>query len=350
MSFSISTAAGVFALAGSGTAALVPVVKALSMRLGLCDMPGPRRLNDRPMPNGGGLALYFGFVLSSLLWLPQVDFAGRMLVGAGLILLLGLWDDRYEMSACSKLAGQLLVGLYLYIAGTRIEFVTNPFGGMLYLGWWSLPLTLAWFVAVVNMVNLIDGLDGLAAGTVGIAALALTLIAVRLGRIPAGLVALGLVGAAAGFLPFNFSPAQLFMGDGGAMFLGTVLAVTSVEGALKGPAALAVTVPLLLLGLPTVDMLLAVLRRWRGGVPVFQADRCHLHHRLLDRGWTPRQVVLFFYGVSTFFAALAVWLVGVDRLWGALIGGVAIAIALGLAWSVGLEPTGATRGRGTAVH
>ncbi|PZN06464.1 MAG: undecaprenyl-phosphate alpha-N-acetylglucosaminyl 1-phosphate transferase, partial [Bacillota bacterium] len=208
-----------------------------------------------------------------------------------------------------KFLGQLAAAVILVAFGTRIDFVTNPLGGMIYVGWWGIPLTILWIVALTNSLNFIDGLDGLAAGIAAIACIPLLVIAQQRDATAVVLLTACLLGASLGFLPFNFNPARVFMGDTGAMFLGYMLAAIAVEGALKGATAIALSIPLLTLGLPVFDTACAVIRRGRHGRPIYQADAGHVHHRLLQLGLSHRQAVLVLYGVSGLLGAgaLVLW-------------------------------------------
>lgn len=290
------------------TLILTPMIRHLAVRTDFVDYPGERRVHKTPLAMGGGVAIYASFWLA--LW-----FAGEwtsQLLGlwfaSTLVLLTGLIDDRRTLSPGAKLFGQILASLVLIASGTRIEFVTNPFGGMLYLSYWSIPVTLLWLVTLTNLVNFIDGLDGLAAGVVTIACAPLAAVALMMDQPLAALLAVVLAGSVVGFLPYNFNPARIIMGDTGALFLGFMLGAISVEGALKGPTVIAIAVSTLALGLPILDTLFSILRRWRAGRPIYLADNGHVHHRLLAMGYSHRQAVMMLYAVSAGLAAVAMWL------------------------------------------
>ncbi|MBO2521893.1 MAG: undecaprenyl/decaprenyl-phosphate alpha-N-acetylglucosaminyl 1-phosphate transferase [Clostridia bacterium] len=294
---------------------LTPLVRRAAVRWGFVELPSERRIHQRPLPLGGGVALFAAFwvtVLAALGFEPEL--AGLALA-SGLVLLVGLVDDAVDLKWYVKLAGQAAAAAAAVSCGVRIEFVTHPLTGeTVHIGGWGIPLTLIWLVALANMVNLIDGLDGLAAGVSAIASVPLFLIAASLGRWEAALMTVALGGAAAGFLPHNFNPARIIMGDSGAMFLGFTLGAISVEGALKGAAALTFVVPVLALGLPIFDTLFSIARRIAGGRPVYAADRDHLHHRLLALGLSQRQAVLILYGLSAVMAVGAVLAIGAGRI------------------------------------
>ncbi|HHT74272.1 MAG TPA: undecaprenyl/decaprenyl-phosphate alpha-N-acetylglucosaminyl 1-phosphate transferase [Firmicutes bacterium] len=287
------------------TFALTPLVKRLAPRLGLVDEPNPRRINKVPMPTGGGLAVFAGFVVAALL--ADIPHILPTILAAAVVTFVGVVDDRVGLGAGQKFAGQLCAVLIYVIWGGRIEFVSNPFGEMLYLGYFSIPVTLLWVLALINLMNFIDGLDGLAVGITLIAAFTLLSLAWDLGRVEAGVLSAILVGVSAGFLPYNFNPAKLYLGDAGAMLLGFLLAVVSTEGALKGAATIGLSVPILIFALPIVDTVCAIVRRLQQGIPFYQADQSHFHHRMLKLGLTQRQVVLLAYFLSSISACAALF-------------------------------------------
>jgi UDP-GlcNAc:undecaprenyl-phosphate GlcNAc-1-phosphate transferase len=208
----------------------------------------------------------------------------------------GLLDDVVDLTAGQKALGQVVAALIAFASGVRIDFVGNPFGGgLLLLGVLSLPVTLFWMVGFANVVNLIDGLDGLAAGITAIAAVSLLVLARESNQELASVLAAALVGICIGFLRYNFNPASIFMGDSGALFLGFSLACIALLGVMKSVAAITLVVPLLIIGVPVFDTFSAIVRRRRHGRPVHEADRGHIHHRLLGRGFTQRQTVLIIY-------------------------------------------------------
>ncbi|HCJ09790.1 MAG TPA: undecaprenyl-phosphate alpha-N-acetylglucosaminyl 1-phosphate transferase [Clostridiales bacterium] len=289
---------------------LTPLVRRLAVRVGAVTRPAARSVHTTPTPHLGGLAIYASFAVTLLLIgeLPRSETV-RILACGLLALGLGTLDDFRDLSPRTKLLGQVLVASLLVGLGVRIHFITNPFGDLIYLGSWSYPLSVLWVVAVMNVVNLADGLDGLAAGICAIAAIAALFASARVGLLPeVTILAAALAGSTVGFLPHNFNPAKIFMGDAGAMFLGFTLAAISIHGALKQTTAVALLVPIVALGLPITDTALAIYRRLRAGRSVGQADRGHLHHRLLDLGLTQRQAVLVMWGVTAWLGLSAVLL------------------------------------------
>ena len=324
---------------------LTVFVRQLAIRLGFVECPNERRIHLRPMPSGGGLAIYAAFWLTVLCslnrFVPRVP-AGLLSLfwGSTIIVLIGLIDDRFELRPLVKFIGQLAAAVLVVWFGHRIEFVTDPVrGGMLYLGSWGFPLTVFWIVAITNMVNFIDGLDGLAAGVSAIACVPLAVVAMQLDRPSIALLTFILLGSICGFLPHNFNPARIFMGDTGAMFLGFMLSVIAVDGALKGAATIALTVPILALGVPVFDVLFAVIRRVAAGRPFYDADQGHLHHRLLAMGLTQRQAVLALYTVSGLLGLGAMWSLGLKDWQGIVVFVVILVCAMIVGQRVGVLPS-----------
>lgn len=283
-----------------------PVVRRQAVRTGLVDRPGQRRMHSHPVPKGGGVAIYAAFWIALFLGGSTTNHLWPLFWASTLIVAVGLIDDRFELRWYQKLAGQVLAAIVFVLWGGQVEFVTHPFAGTsVFIGWWGIPVTIVWLVALANMVNLIDGLDGLAAGVAIIACVPLLIVALTMGRIEAAFMTAALGAATLGFFPYNFNPARIIMGDSGAMFLGFALGAISVEGALKGPTALAFVVPALALGLPIFDTVFAIVRRWAARKPFYQADADHLHHRLLAMGLSHKQAVLTLYGVSAIMGIAA---------------------------------------------
>lgn len=291
--------------AGAITYGLTPLVRHLALRLGVLKPPGDRGVHRRPVPHIGGLAIVAG-VLAMAWGLDGDTPVGRgIIIGGLLITFLGLLDDLLNLPAWGKFFGQVLVAALVAHAGVRIQAVTDPFGGMIATGLWSVPLTVFWLVAVMNTINLIDGLDGLAAGLSGIASLTLLTVALRQSEPAVAILAAAVAGSAAAFLRFNFNPAKIFMGDTGSLFLGYMLGVLAVVGTLKDATTIALAIPILALGIPIFDTGFAIVRRVANHRPIGEADRGHLHHRLLDLGLNQRQAVLLLYFVSLLLGGLA---------------------------------------------
>lgn len=318
--------------------AVTPGVILFARRTGAMDAPNARKVHKKPIPRIGGLAIYLAFTASLLcLWFwgdfgaeARTELKGLLLCGT-LIVLLGLWDDYRNLPAKGKLLGQIACATLLVLGfDVRIDFITDPFGDYLYLEALAVPATIFWIVGITNTVNLIDGLDGLAAGVATIASTTIFLVAMREDSMFVAVLTIALAGAALGFLFYNFNPARIFMGDTGSMFLGFILSGVSVIGAVKSTATIALIVPILALGLPILDTTFAIVRRYRGGVPIFKPDRGHLHHRLLDLGFTQRQAVLLMYVISALLGLSAVAMTEASGLSAMLIlAGVIVAILLG---------------------
>ncbi len=299
---------------------LVFPLKRFARRHNLVDEPTDRRIHLRAVPTVGGAAIWASFFVAVALGasLP----GGRALLseklrglfyGGTMVLLLGLYDDTRIAPAWVKMLVQISAALVLVKFGYQIQVIANPLGGSVSLGLFGIPLTVVWVIGVVNAVNLIDGLDGLAAGICAIAGMSLFVSGFLFGFGLSSLLATGVVGSALGFLRHNFYPAKIFMGDTGSMFLGFCLAAISLAGAGKSVALVALLVPVVALGLPILDTLLAVMRRTKRRINIFQSDKEHIHHKLLELGLSHRGVVLLLYGVSVLFGVLAVGLATADR-------------------------------------
>jgi UDP-GlcNAc:undecaprenyl-phosphate GlcNAc-1-phosphate transferase len=296
--------------------ASTPVAKKLSIRLGAIDMPGERRrVHSNPTPRMGGLAIYFAFIVSVLVFVPLDKKIIGLILGSSIIVALGIVDDIKQLSAKTKMAGQIVAAIVLVLFGFRIEWLTTPTGGMMYLSWFSIPATIFWIVGITNTFNLIDGLDGLAAGVAAISSITMSIVAVLNGKNLVATILLLVVGSALGFLPYNFHPAKIFMGDTGSLFLGFVLSAISVHGTIKGATAIAIVIPVLAMGLPIFDTAVAIVRRAKNGAPIMQPDRGHLHHRLLDMGFSQRQVVVILYIISGLLGGVAIAVTEATPLW-----------------------------------
>ena len=286
-----------------------PVVRILAKNIGAIDVPKDnRRMHKTPIPRLGGLAIFFGFVTSVLLF-GRVEYQMRaILLGAVLLVLLGVIDDVKPLSPWVKLIGQICAALIPVLNGVRVYNIANPFVDYAYIdfGIWGIPLTILWVVAIINAVNFIDGLDGLAVGISSIASFSLLIIAALVSENYIAIVMAALAGACVGFMPFNLNPAKIFMGDTGSMFLGYILAVMSVQGMFKFYAVVTFAVPFLVLGLPIIDTCFAVIRRLMKGQHPFKADRGHVHHRLIDMGFDQKQTVAILYAISAILGLSAV--------------------------------------------
>lgn len=286
-----------------------PVAIWLAPKIGAVDIPkDARRMHTRPMPRFGGMAIFIGTMAALILFLGNDSRAFGILVGGGCIYALGLIDDLRGMPAKVKLLGQIGCASIVFTFGIRIQFITNHFGeGHSYLvGITSFIITIIWIVGITNTVNLIDGLDGLAAGVAVIASLSIGYTAYIHGMVEVAVAMLAIAGGAAGFLPFNFHPAKIFMGDSGSLFLGFMLATFSIMGPVKGATIFATLVPVMVLGIPIFDTAFAILRRIVNKRPIMEADKGHLHHRMMAVGLGQRRTVLMIYGISAVMGIAAV--------------------------------------------
>jgi len=302
-----------------GIALLVtPLVRKWAFKWGALDRPDRRKVHERLMPRLGGLAVYLSFVAAVLLTQEVTPQTMGLIVGGSLIVLLGLIDDTRGVSPRVKLAGQIVAAFAVIPFGLEVKFITNPFSAeMIALGLFSIPVTVLWLVSVTNAVNLIDGLDGLAGGTTFIALLTLAAVVwievtraeiSSPGQRGAVVLALILAGAIFGFLRYNFYPARIFLGDTGSMFLGYSVAVLAIMGLAKGATFISVIIPVVILGIPLLDTVFAVVRRYCGHRPILQPDKEHLHHRLLEMGLSHRQAVLCIYAVNIILGLSAILL------------------------------------------
>lgn len=299
---------------------LAPLTKKLAFIVGAVDKPKARGVNKRILPRLGGVAIYTAFVSTIAIFLRRPDFDIRgIIIGSTVIMLVGVVDDIVTLKPRVKLLGQILAAAVLPVFGVQAGWITNPFGGLIQLGIWSIPLTIFWVVAICNAMNFVDGLDGLAAGIASIASITLLVVAIGQGQAPTIMLTLILAGSTLGFLPYNINPAKMIMGDSGAMFLGYILAAVSVQGTLKSATALAVFIPLVALGLPIMDTTIVVIKRLFNHRRFYEADRNHLHHRLLDMGLSQKQAVAVLYSVSGFCGASALVLTETKPINGLLI-------------------------------
>lgn len=288
---------------------LTPVMMKVALRIGAVDKPNERKVHKGIITRIGGVAIFGGFMVGALLMQDLSIRAWGLLISGTMIMLLGLVDDIKGISPKVKLLGQIAAALVLVYFGVQVKFVTNPFtGGIISLGVLSIPVTVFWVTGMSNAVNLIDGLDGLAAGVSAIAAVTLAVVAWTQGQFEAVYLALFLAAAALGFLRFNFHPAKLFMGDCGSLFLGFILGVLAVMGLSKGATIISLFIPIIILGIPILDTFFAIVRRFFNNKPIFQADKGHLHHRLLDMGLSHKQTVLVIYAITLLLGSSAVLL------------------------------------------
>lgn len=296
-----------------------PWVRRLALHLGALDHPGDRKVHAEVMPRMGGLAVFAGFCLPWLAFLllknrvsgifaEYWEMFWALLAGGTAMLLLGIYDDLKGLKATPKFVVQVAVAVALYYAGFRITRITNPFGPAIELEWLSLPLSVLWMVGITNAINLLDDIDGLATGVTACIAMSLALINMVHGNVIVALLTLALAGASFGFLPFNSSPARIFLGDTGSLFMGLLLACIGILSLFKAATVSFILVPLLVFGLPLFDTTSVMLGRLRRGTPLFQGDQSHVHHRLLRAGMNHRQASYYLYAVTLLLAGLAIFI------------------------------------------
>lgn len=283
------------------------LVRKILIHFNVLAHPGERKMHKKAVPEGGGIAVFITVILSSLIFFGfNTRFIG-FYIGATLMFLMGLLDDIFDVRARYKLLGQVIaISLAMYF-GLTIQFVTGN-DSVVNIGIFSIPLTFMWLLGVTNAINLIDGLDGLSGGVGAIAAVTLGVVALGEGRTEVAILAFVLAAATIGFLPHNFSEKwKMFIGDSGSQFLGFSLAALSILGVTKVAATFTMLAPIMILAIPIFDTCFAIIRRAKNGKHIFIADRGHLHHRLVDLGFTERKAVTFIYYVTILLGVVAVF-------------------------------------------
>ncbi|TAA73215.1 glycosyltransferase family 4 protein [Planococcus salinarum] len=319
----------VLVLAFIASILLTPLVKRLAFRVGAVDRPNYRKVHARIMPRLGGLAIFGSFLIGYFILKPVdpisnavepafIPITTAIIIGAFIIIITGLFDDMLEITAKAKMLGQLLAATIVVVGGgLEISFINLPFGGEIDFGYFSIPLTIIWIIGITNAINLIDGLDGLAAGVSSVALITLSIMAFIMGDVFVMSTAAILAASSIGFLVYNFHPAKIFMGDTGALFLGFMISVLALMG-FKNVTMVALIIPIIMLGVPISDTFFAIVRRVREKQPISAADKSHLHHCLLNIGFSHRQTVLIIYGIAALFG-LAALLFSQATLWGGLL-------------------------------
>ena len=319
----------VFAVALAATALLVPPVRQFAISRGIVDEPGPRRVNKRPIPRLGGVAMYGGFLIALLfeyvlellgVWHGPIHMPGQfntqilgIVIGLGFIVAVGVVDDIYSIRPIVKFLGQIVASSIIAGTGTLLYIFHPAFStGVIELGIWAYPITVLYLVCFVNIINLIDGLDGLAAGITAIASLTLFIMLMTLFRFDAALLAVITVAISAGFLIYNFNPASIFMGDSGSMQLGLLLGTVSLLGTARFLSLTMLIVPVIVALVPIIDTAAAIVRRLRGHTSIASPDAGHIHHRLLRAGFSQRKAVLLIYLWTAILCvgALLMWELG----------------------------------------
>lgn len=297
---------------------ITPLTIKFSTKLNALDNPNKRKIHQLPIPTLGGLAIFISFMLGLLIIQPSGDYHIAILCGGFIILVLGFFDDLYTLTAKAKFLGQIIAAvIVVFGGGLQAEFINLPFGGQVEFGFLSTVITLLWIIGITNAINLIDGLDGLAAGISAIALFSIAGMALIMGNIYVMTMALILFFSILGFLPYNFFPAKIFMGDTGALFLGFMIAVLSLLG-FKNVTIVSFIIPIFILAVPIFDTLIAMTRRFVQGRPMTSPDSSHLHHRLLRLGFTHKQTVIFIYALSGMFSLVAI-LFSMSTVWGSIL-------------------------------
>ena len=308
----IGTIIAAFAVAAVLSYFFTPPVKNFAHKVGAIDVPkDARRMHKKPIPRLGGLAIYGGFLCSILIFGQLDETMLCVLLGAAIIVALGIFDDVLALGAKLKFVVQIVAAaIPVCIGDLQIGLFTNlnplsdtPF---VHLGILAVPVTIIWIVGITNAVNLIDGLDGLAVGVSSIAAITMLAVALLTGNMPIAITMAALAGACIGFLPYNLNPAKIFMGDTGSTFLGYMLATVSIMGLFKFYAVISFAVPFLILGLPIFDTANAIIRRVAAGRSPMSPDRGHVHHKLIDMGFNQKQAVAILYAISATLGLTAV--------------------------------------------
>ncbi len=291
---------------------LVPIARSIAFRYQFVDQPNKRKIHKEPIPLLGGVVIFFGYMLASIIWVESLRLKLLILLSGAFIVGIGVLDDYFktrkkDLPASPKLFVQFLVGIIVFSFGVRIEGITSIFDGQLvhFPPGLSLLVTLIWIIGLINMFNFLDGADGLATGVTLISATTLFLIAFIKVQTEMALMSVILMGVSLGFLKHNFYPAKIFMGDAGSAFLGLVLAIISIEGALKSATLLSIVMMVFVFGVPIFDTLIVLFKRYRQKKPLHMPDKNHAHHRLLNKGYSQKQAVTLIYVVSILFSIIS---------------------------------------------
>ncbi|MGB6607359.1 MAG: MraY family glycosyltransferase [Atribacterota bacterium] len=286
---------------------LTPYMARVGKKQNMVDIPGHRKIHEEAIPNLGGIVIFFGFLLGLLLIVPIEGQAKALLIGGVIILLLGVVDDIANLSPKHKFLIQMIPALIVIIYNSDLinSFIVNQLKSLDLLGYLLYPILIFWIVGITNSINLIDGLDGLACGVSLIALVAFLILGLRQNLETLSLISIALAGSILAFLRFNFYPAKMFLGDSGSTFAGFMLASVGALWVLNSGNAFFILIPIIVLALPIFDTLFAIWRRYRRHHPIFQADKGHLHHRLLARGIAHKNVVFILWGISAICSVIA---------------------------------------------
>ena len=295
---------------------LTPFVKKFAIKIGAVDKPNQRKVHKKLMPRLGGLAIFISFMIGCFVLIPSYMQPWPIIIGGCIIVAIGILDDMFGLPAKVKFVGQIIAALIPVLSGIQIDFVATPSGEIILFGWWAIPLTVLWIVAITNAINLIDGLDGLAAGVSSIALATISILSLTMGNPVTPLLGLLLLGSTLGFLMYNFYPAKIFMGDTGSLFLGYMISVLSVVGLAKSAAVFSLLIPMIILAVPIMDTTFAIVRRIVQRKPLMAPDKFHLHHCMLRLGFSHKQSVIIIYLLSGLFSLTAI-LFTRATIWGA---------------------------------
>ena len=302
------------------TVVLFPVVKWISHHIGALDYPNERKVHKKPMPLAGGLMIFFGFLFGYMLFAPENTQMLSILIASFIVIITGLIDDIKPVRAKQKLVGQILAACVVTFYGKILLNDISFFGFYFDFGIYAYPLTIIFILALMNCINFIDGLDGLAAGVSSIFFATIGIIAFIMHNIGSLEITLTFImlGATIGFLIFNFNPAKIFMGETGSMFLGFMIAVVCLVG-FKAVTLTSLFVPMSILAIPILDTLFAIIRRLISHKPIYEADKKHLHHQLLNKKFSQKTTVLIIYLVSILFSVASIFYILKDRKIGMII-------------------------------
>jgi UDP-GlcNAc:undecaprenyl-phosphate/decaprenyl-phosphate GlcNAc-1-phosphate transferase len=296
---------------------VTPLVMKLAIKIGAIDKPNKRKVHNRIMPRLGGLAIFLGVIIGYFVAGLYKERIISISLGALIIIIIGILDDKYELSAKVKLTGQILAACIVVSSGLTIDFISIPFLARFDLGIFAIPVTIFWIVAITNAINLIDGLDGLAAGISAISIATIAIMAGFYGKFLILTLALIVLASTIGFLFYNFHPAKIFMGDTGALFLGYSISILSLLGLYKSVTLFSFVVPIIILGVPIFDTTYAIIRRIVNKQPISAPDKSHLHHRILALGFSHKTTVLIIYGMGVLFSICAI-IFSTSTLWGSI--------------------------------
>ena len=288
-------------------ACIIPYVKKIALHINALDIPDARKVHTKPIPRLGGLGIFMGFLVGYMIFGPNTIQMNSILIGSFIIVLTGMFDDIKPISAKSKLFGQILASSVIAFYGNIILSNLTIFGMNIEFGIFAYPITILFIVACTNIINLIDGLDGLSSGISSIFYLSTIIICFFQGRFNEleFILSLIMLGSTLGFLIHNFHPAKIFAGDSGALFMGFIIAVTSLLG-FKTTAITSIFIPLMILAVPILDTLFAIIRRLLKHQPISMPDKQHLHHQLLKMNFSHRNTVLIIYGINILFATASI--------------------------------------------